>query len=76
MESNGLIRRDVDKEDKRSIRIYITDKVLGMQKEIDRMLKETDNEFFKGLSEEEVKEGKEILLKIASNIGLYEGNDK
>lgn len=76
MESNGLIRRDVDQDDKRNIRIYITDKVLGMQKEIDRMLKETDNEFFKGLSEEEVKEGKEILLKIASNIGLYEGNDK
>ncbi len=76
MESDGFIRRDVDKDDKRNIRIYITDKVLGIQKEIDRMLKETDSEFFNGLSKEVVEKGKEILLKIASNIGLFERGDK
>ena len=76
MESDGFIRRDVDQNDKRNIRIYITDKVRGIQKEIDRMLKETDSEFFAGLNEEEVKQGKELLLKIASNIGLYERSFK
>lgn len=70
MESIGYIRREVDDDDKRNVRIYITEQGENVQKEIEKLLKETESELLKDLSESEQTTLKALLLKMAYSVGL------
>ena len=70
MESGGFIRRVADDNDKRNIRIYITDHGIEIRNEIERLLKETEEEFLREFEEEERKALKGLLVKMAYSIGL------
>ena len=70
METGGFIKRVVDEDDKRNVRIFITEKGNDIQTEIGRLLKETENEFLKDLDESEQEVLKKLLLKVIYSIGL------
>ena len=70
MESIGYIRREIDDDDKRNVRIYITEEGENVQKEIEKLLKETEGELLKGLDESDKTTLKALLLKMAYSVGL------
>ena len=70
MEQIGFIRRASDEDDKRNIRIFITEKGTEVQKEIERLLKETEEEFLKDFDESEREVLKKLLIKMAYSIGI------
>ena len=70
METSGFIKRVVDEDDKRNVRIFITEKGNDIQNEIGRLLKETETDFLKDLDESEQEVLKKLLLKVIYSIGL------
>ena len=70
MEQIGFIRRASDEDDKRNTRIFITEKGTEVQKEIERLLKETEEEFLKDFDESEKEVLKKLLIKMAYSIGI------
>lgn len=70
MEQIGFIKRTSDEDDKRNTRIFITEKGTEVQKEIERLLKETEEEFLKDFDESEKEVLKKLLIKMAYSIGI------
>ena len=70
MEQIGFIRRASDEDDKRNTRIFITEKGTEVQQEIERLLKETEEEFLKDFDESEKEVLKKLLIKMAYSIGI------
>lgn len=70
MEASGFIERKVNVEDKRNMNIFLTDKGLALHDDVHRLLKETEEEFFKDISNEEIESVKNILLKFMYNVGF------
>ena len=70
MEQIGFIRRTSDEDDKRNTRIFITEKGTEVQQEIERLLKETEEEFLKEFDESEKEVLKKLLIKMAYSIGI------
>lgn len=70
MEQIGFIRRASDEDDKRNTRIFITEKGTEVQQEIERLLKETEEEFLKEFDESEKEVLKKLLIKMAYSIGI------
>ena len=70
MEASGFITRVVDEDDKRNVRIFITEKGKDIQNEIGRLLKETETDFLKDLDESEQEVLKKLLVKVVYSIGL------
>ena len=70
MEQIGFIRRTSDEDDKRNTRIFITEKGTEVQQEIERLLKETEEEFLKEFDESEKEVLKRLLIKMAYSIGI------
>ena len=70
MEQIGYIRRASDEDDKRNIRIFITDEGKKVQKEIERLLKETEEEFLSDFDESEREVLKKLLIKMAYSVGI------
>lgn len=70
MEAGGFITRLADDNDKRNIRIYITDHGVEVRHEIERLLKETEEEFLRDFSDSEKEALKGLLVKMAYSIGL------
>lgn len=68
MESEGLIRREVDSRDMRQIKLYLTDDGKILDKKLRCIAKEFDALCMSGISEEEVRITKECLKKIIENM--------
>lgn len=64
MEEKGLIRRVCDTEDRRAIRVFITESGLAFRTERQREIKRRAEEIFRPLSEEE----KETLYRILQKL--------
>lgn len=63
-----LIRRKVNEKDKRSYRLYLTDKGTKLMQEIFSMIDEWETEVCQNISDEEMKTFKSVLTKIENEI--------
>ena len=66
MEEKGLIRRKDNSEDKRSIKIMLTDKAKELEK--DDISNKMSNIFYKNFSDKEINEIENYLERIISNL--------
>ena len=68
MESDGLIYRKENTDDKRITNIYITDKGKEINEKMRILAEGLKNDFIKGISIQEQEEVKKVLLKIMKNV--------
>jgi DNA-binding MarR family transcriptional regulator len=70
METDGLVRRETDKEDARATRVYITEKGREIDKKIRSSNVRLERSFLSGLSEDEKEQLTSLLNKIKENAGI------
>lgn len=68
MEEKGLIRRKDNSEDKRSIKIMLTDKAKELEKDYNDISNKMSNIFYKTFSDKEINEIENYLERIISNL--------
>lgn len=68
MEEKGLIRRKDNSEDKRSIKIMLTDKAKELEKDYNDISNKMSNIFYKNFSDKEIDEIEKYLERIISNL--------
>ena len=68
MEEKGLIRRKDNSEDKRSIKIMLTDKAKELEKDYNDISNKMSNIFYKNFSDKEINEIENYLERILSNL--------
>ena len=68
MEEKGLIRRKDNSEDKRSIKIMLTDKAKELEKDYIDISNKMSNIFYKNFSDKEINEIENYLERIISNL--------
>lgn len=68
MKNEGLLIVEGSKEDKRSLVIYLSDKSLSLEEEINRATKKISDIFYKDFSEEEANELDRLLGKVKENL--------
>ena len=68
MEEKGLIRRKNNSEDKRSIKIMLTDKAKELEKDYNDISNKMSNIFYKNFSDKEINEIENYLERIISNL--------
>ena len=68
MEEKGLIRRKDNSEDKRSIKIMLTDKTKELEKDYNDISNKMSNIFYKNFSDKEIDEIEKYLERIISNL--------
>lgn len=68
MEEKGLIRRKDNSEDKRSIKIMLTDKTKELEKDYNDISNKMSNTFYKNFSDKEINEIENYLERIISNL--------
>lgn len=68
MEEKGLIRRKDNSEDKRSIKIMLTDKAKELEKDYNDISNKMSNVFYKNFSDKEINEIEKYLERIISNL--------
>lgn len=69
MEKNGYIHRRLEKGNKRTNHIYLTDWAKQVKDELNRLALHTIEEASEGMSEEEKRKGQLFLDKIRKNLG-------
>ena len=67
MQRNGLIERKKHENDRRAYKIFLTDKGRELQNTLTQHVIEIDNQACSGISEEELKELRQILVKMCDN---------
>ena len=68
MEKKGHILREFDKDDRRRIRIRLTDKARVMEKQYEEVSTEMNHLFYKGFSDEEIVSFEDQLVRILKNL--------
>lgn len=68
MEEKGLIRRKDNSEDKRSIKIMLTNKAKELEKDYNDISNKMSNIFYKNFSDKEINEIENYLERIISNL--------
>ena len=68
MKEKGLIRRKDNSEDKRSIKIMLTDKAKELEKDYNDISNKMSNIFYKNFSDKEINEIENYLERIISNL--------
>ncbi|SIS54292.1 MarR family winged helix-turn-helix transcriptional regulator [Salimicrobium flavidum] len=69
MERNGYIYRRLEKENKRTNHIYLTDWAKQVKRELNDLALATIEEASEGISEQEKKAGQLFLEKVRNNLG-------
>ncbi len=77
LEKSGFLRREQYEEDKRTCRLYPTEKSLEIFDRIRQISRETEAEMTAGFSQEEVRQLDALLRRAAENMysGLYPGEE-
>jgi hypothetical protein len=70
MEREGLVYRKQDPFDRRSNKIYLTEKGNSLKEEVIASVKSTLTRAAKGLTEEEAKKLRELLYRVYSNLSF------
>ncbi|MHA2473651.1 MAG: MarR family winged helix-turn-helix transcriptional regulator [Promethearchaeota archaeon] len=73
LEKAGLIRRDLNKEDRREILIKLTEKNEVLQKDYVEISKEMTNVYYNKFTDKEIKDFEDFLNRILKNLIDYEG---
>lgn len=68
MEKAGLIRKDKDKIDKRSSRIFLTNKGKEQLTELSRIWEDIEKQLLKGFSKEKIHTAKTVLKELTNNL--------
>ena len=68
MEQQGLIERRQNPEDMRETMVSITDRGIDFHDFIKRSIAQTQDEMFEGISEEEIIQLRETLIKVRNNL--------
>lgn len=68
METNGLIRRDRGDTDRRRVLIYLTESAKTLKGDYDEVTKEISDIYYKGFSEEEIRQFEVYLRRILANV--------
>ncbi|HWO97725.1 MAG TPA: MarR family transcriptional regulator [Bacillus sp. (in: firmicutes)] len=68
LESKGFIQRVVSKEDRRSLKLYLTDKGKELGHSVTPIAEEFNRQVCSGITDEELKELRRILSKIRDNV--------
>ena len=78
LEKGGFLRREQYEGDKRTCRLYPTEKSLGIFEQIRRISRETEGEMTEGFTEEEVRQLNDLLQRAAENLHscLYPGKER
>ncbi|MFH5181716.1 MarR family winged helix-turn-helix transcriptional regulator [Paenibacillus sp. TAB 01] len=77
LEEQGYVLRKIRDEDKRSYRIFLTDKALRIKEEVRQVLIDWRHILSDGLTEQEQYAALELLEKMGRNAAAYfEGNSK
>ena len=74
MEIEGIVLRKPDKEDMRSVRVYLTDKGRALDQAMKKTIMEVEADFSEVLTEEEHAEMKRLLIKVRDNFIRKGGN--
>ncbi|MBU3156501.1 MarR family winged helix-turn-helix transcriptional regulator [Clostridium estertheticum] len=74
LEKRKLIKRECNANDRRVFLVYLTEEGRNIQEKLAPLSEVSSNQALKGLSEEETKQLKLLLIKILSN--LHEGEGK
>jgi len=74
MEESGLIKRIPDKKNRRQIFITVTDKAKEYRDKYDWLSDSMNDVYYRGFTEEEVKEFEDKLRKIVTNLETEERN--
>lgn len=70
LEEQGFLTRLKDEKDKRSNKIYLSDKAKNIRKDIFNILDDWNKQITKSLTKEEVKMLEDLLEKVCKNINL------
>jgi len=73
LEKAGLIRRDLNKDDRREILIKLTEKNKALQDDYVDISKEMTKIYYKKFTDKEIKEFEDYLNRILKNLIDYEG---
>ena len=68
MESDGLVKREADKNDMRQIRVYLTEKGRAHDDFIRRVSRETEEQILKGLTDDDITELNRMLRVMLENM--------
>lgn len=64
MEAKGFIQRKIDSNDRRFIKIYLTEKTKKLEKPVSEIVEQVNQKMLKNYTEDEVKEFKNYLRRI------------
>jgi len=67
LEKEGYVRREVDPEDRRVYRVYVTQKALEMKSVMHKVLSRWTDILVSDLSQEEIELALKLLMKISHN---------
>ena len=67
LEDEGIVYREIDPEDKRIKRLYLTDKGIGLRPDMERIGLELNALLLKGFDSDEMSPAIETVRKIALN---------
>ena len=70
LEEQGFLTRLKDEKDKRSNKIYLSDKAKNIRKDIFNILDDWNKQITRSLTKEEVKMLEDLLEKVCKNINL------
>ncbi len=73
MERKGYLRRILDPEDRRQIRIVLTDKALAMRDRYQAVSAQMNEIFYRGFSDAEMAQFDHTLARVLNNLQEYEG---
>ncbi len=78
LEDKGLVKRITDENNRRAVRLHLTETGEQLIPEVVRIYREWEEAAFSGLTEEEKVQAKLLLLKIAQNSykAAYENGEK
>lgn len=71
MEREGWVERRADPVDRRAKRIYLTEKVVPVTKELRSLAREVRKSALQGLSDAEQQQLMSLLIKVRSNLSSY-----
>ncbi|MGM9641978.1 MAG: MarR family winged helix-turn-helix transcriptional regulator [Eubacteriales bacterium] len=77
LEDEGYVVREVDSEDKRAARVYLSEKGQALERENMERFERIDNQMMRGFTAEETETLRKLLLRIKENLedGKEEGNE-
>lgn len=68
MEAAGLVKRNYDKADRRQIRVALTEKAKGLEKEYDQVSMQMNKIYYQGFSDDEITQLENYLKRILANL--------